>query len=162
ALVGAVTEAVASLRERLPGPDVTSQQLRERSWWSGPRLFVLVDDYDLVASGQNPLLPLVELLGQARDVDLHLVVTRRSGGAGRALFDPVLGRLRELASPGMVMAGTRDEGALVGDVKPSPQPPGRGWLVSRRRGKELVQVAMVDPPGAELASAFLGTSDQTA
>ena len=32
------------------------QQLRDRSWWTGPELFVLVDDYDLVASGPtNPL-----------------------------------------------------------------------------------------------------------
>ncbi len=160
ALSDAVKEAVGSLRERLPGPEVTAQQLRSRSWWSGPRLFFLVDDYDLVASAsQNPLLPLVELLGQARDIDLNLVVTRRSGGAGRAMFDPVLGRIRELGSPGLVMAGTRDEGALVGDVKPGPQPPGRGWLVSRKKGKELVQIAVVPGPHDAEEPAGLGTSD---
>ncbi len=143
----AIAEAVTSLRRRLPGPEVTAEELRNRTWWQGPRLFVVVDDYDLVAAAAtNPLLPLVELLGQARDVDLHLVVTRRAGGAGRAMFDPVLGRLRELSSPGLVMAGTRDEGALVGEVKPGPQPAGRGWLVRRREGNELVQIAWAEAP----------------
>lgn len=143
ALRAAVAEAAAAMRDRLPGPDVTPDQLRERSWWHGPQLFVLVDDYDLVAAApSNPLLPLVDLLGQARDIGLHVVVTRRSGGAGRALYDPVLGRLRELGVPGLVMSGTKDEGPLVGDVKPSAQPAGRGWLVRRREGAELVQLAL--------------------
>src|SRR5690606_10144417 len=89
----AAMRAVAdSLRRRLPGPDVTPRELRERSWWSGPDVYVLVDDYDLVAPGgatANPLLPLVEFLAQAKDVGLHLVVARRCGGAARTLYDPV-------------------------------------------------------------------------
>ena len=31
------------------------QQLRDRSWWSGPEIYVVVDDYDMVAAN-NPLL----------------------------------------------------------------------------------------------------------
>ncbi|GAA1287157.1 type VII secretion protein EccC [Pseudonocardia aurantiaca] len=144
-------EVAASLRGRLPGPDVTARALRERSWWSGPEVYVVVDDYDLVAPGggtANPLLPLVEFLPQAKDVGLHLVVARRSGGAGRALFDPLLGRLRELAAPGLVMNGSPEEGALLGTVKPGPEPPGRGTLVDRRRGNRRVQLAWLEPdPG---------------
>jgi S-DNA-T family DNA segregation ATPase FtsK/SpoIIIE len=134
------------LERRLPGPDLTAQALRERSWWHGPECFVLVDDYDLVAAGtHHPLLPLVDYLAQARDVGLHLIVARRCGGAGRALYDPVIQRLRELASPGLVLSGDRDEGPLVGPVRPGPQPPGRGWLVTRSEGVRLVQLAL--PPG---------------
>jgi len=136
-------ESVAGyMRRRIPGPEVTAQQLRDRSWWTGPECFVLVDDYDLVAGGpMNPLLPLLEFLPQARDLGLHLVLTRRSGGAARALFEPVIQRLRELSTPGLVMSGDREEGALLGTVRPSPLPPGRGWLVTRRRTVGLVQVA---------------------
>ncbi|MGL5857224.1 MAG: type VII secretion protein EccCa [Angustibacter sp.] len=142
ALAEDVRELVKSLEARLPGPEVTAEQLRTRSWWSGPRVLMLVDDYDLVsAASDNPLLPLVPLLGQSRDIDFHLIVTRRAGGAGRAMFDPVLGRIRELGSSGMMMSGPRDEGVLIGDVKPSTQPPGRGWLVRRKEGKELIQLA---------------------
>lgn len=144
----AADEVAASLRRRLPGKDVTPKMLRERSWWSGPEVYVLVDDYDLVTPGNgtaHPLLPLVEFLPQAKDVGLHVVVTRRCGGAGRALYDPLLGRLRELAAPGLVMNGSSDEGALLGSVKPSLLPPGRGTLVDRRRGARRLQLAWLPP-----------------
>jgi S-DNA-T family DNA segregation ATPase FtsK/SpoIIIE len=142
-----LTESVAGYMEnRLPGPDVTSQQLRDGSWWTGPDCYVLVDDYDLVAAGPtNPLQPLLEYLAQARDIGLHLVLTRRSGGAGRALYEPVIQRLRELSSPGLVLSGDRDEGALLGTVRPGPLPPGRGWLVTRREGVRLIQLAHLPP-----------------
>ena len=142
-----LAELVVYLGARLPGPGVTQEQLRTRSWWSGPEIYVLIDDYDLVAhTGANPVAQLMDLLGQAKDVGLHLVVARRSGGASRALFEPVLSRLRDLASPGLVMSGNRDEGNLVGAVRPCAMPPGRGTLVSRRAGQRLVQVAWQPPP----------------
>jgi S-DNA-T family DNA segregation ATPase FtsK/SpoIIIE len=90
-------------------------------------------------------VPLVEFLAQAKDVGLHLVVARRCGGAGRALFDPLLGRLRELAVPGLVMNGSPDEGALVESVKPASLPPGRATLVDRRRGARRIQIAWLPP-----------------
>ncbi|RAO14349.1 putative WD repeat-containing protein [Micromonospora noduli] len=145
----AFAQGLASIRSalsnRLPGPDVTTAQLRDRSWWKGPDLYILVDDYDLVASGgSNPLSALHELLPQARDIGLHLIVTRRVGGVSRALYEPVLQRLRELDSPGLLMSGNREEGAVFGTLRPSPQPPGRGTLVRRRDGQQLIQTALVD------------------
>ncbi|MEV0425437.1 type VII secretion protein EccCa [Micromonospora sp. NPDC050495] len=135
-----------ALQNRLPGPDVTTAQLRDRSWWKGPDLYILVDDYDLVASGgNNPLSALHELLPQARDIGLHLIITRRVGGLARALYEPVLQRLRELDSPGLLMSGSREEGAVFGNLRPSPQPPGRGTLVRRRDGQQLIQTAWTEP-----------------
>ncbi|NMO93440.1 type VII secretion protein EccCa [Actinomycetospora sp. TBRC 11914] len=146
ALTAAVTDLEASLRRRLPGPDVTPEQLRARTWWTGPEVFLLVDDYDLVAAPSgNPLAPLVDLLAQAKDVGLHLVVARRAGGSARAMFEPLLTRLRELATPGLVGNGSRDEGPLVGAARPGPRPPGRAVLVTRRHGETLVQLAWRDP-----------------
>jgi S-DNA-T family DNA segregation ATPase FtsK/SpoIIIE len=136
------------MRRRLPGPDVTPVQLRTRSWWTGPECFVLVDDYDLVAAGSNPLVGLLDLLSQAGDVGLHLIIARRSGGAARAMFEPILGRLRELATPGLVLSGDREEGALVGSVRPQSLPPGRCLLVDRRNGGRLVQLAYLAPAEA--------------
>ncbi len=107
---------------------------------------MLVDDYELVATaGRNPLPPLLEYLPQARDIGLHLIVARASGGAARSMFDPMLQRMRELGSPGVVLSGSKEEGPLLGDVKPSPQPPGRGSLVRRRNGSALVQIAWQEP-----------------
>jgi ESX secretion system protein EccC len=141
-----VTEVAQAMAERLPGPDVTPDQLRKRNWWRGSDLYVLVDDYDLVAGGAgNPLTALVEYLPQARDIGLHLIVARRSGGAGRAMFDPVVQQLKEIGTPGIVLSGDRDEGPLLGTVRPSIQPPGRGTLVGRRGDVQLVQLAWLPP-----------------
>ncbi|MGC4875952.1 type VII secretion protein EccCb [Micromonospora sp. DT43] len=136
----------AAMQNRLPGPEVTTAQLRDRSWWKGPDLYILVDDYDLVASGgSNPLSALYELLPQSRDIGLHLIVTRRAGGVSRALYEPVLQRLRELDASGLLMSGNREEGAVLGNLRPSRQPAGRGTLVRRRDGQQLIQTAWVDP-----------------
>lgn len=130
------------LRGRLPGPDVTTEQLRTRTWWSGPEAWVVVDDYDLVVSSTgNPLAPLVPFLAQARDVGLHVVLARRSGGAGRAMYEPVLQALRDLAAPGLVLSGSPDEGALIGGVRPEPAVPGRARFVTRDAGRQVVQLA---------------------
>ncbi|HMM93839.1 type VII secretion protein EccCa [Phycicoccus sp.] len=144
--VAAVEGITEFLRSRLPGPDVTPEQLRARSWWSGAEVFFLVDDYDLVVtSSGSPLRPLVPLLAQAGDVGLHLVVTRRSGGASRALFEPVLQGLRDLGAPGVLLSGSPDEGMLIGRVKASVQPPGRARIVSRDLGDQVFQTAWQPP-----------------
>ena len=142
-----IADLAGTLHRRLPGPDVTPQQLRDRSWWSGPEVYLVVDDHDLVVTARsNPLAPLVELLAQARDIGFHLVLTRRVGGASRAFFEPVLQRLRELSTPGLLLAGDPAEGALVGGQKATAQPPGRGLLVVRGSAPQLVQVAQPTRP----------------
>jgi S-DNA-T family DNA segregation ATPase FtsK/SpoIIIE len=138
-----MSEAARAMAARLPGPDVTAERLR--NWWTGPELFVLVDDYDLVATGlDNPLLALLPYLPQGRDIGLHVVLTRRTGGASRALFETFVARLRDVGSPGLMLSGDRNEGPLLGGLKPEPLPPGRGRLVDRRRAPSLVQVADPD------------------
>ena len=143
-LDAALPAVVERLRSRLPGASVTQRQLRDRSWWSGPELYVVVDDYDLVAgAGMNPLAPLAELLPHARDVGLHLVLARHSGGAARAMFDPVLAAMKNLGCAGLMMSASPDEGVLFGGVRSGPLPAGRGILVSRA-GEQLIQVAVAD------------------
>jgi S-DNA-T family DNA segregation ATPase FtsK/SpoIIIE len=145
-LEGIMKDAAISMNKRLPGPDVTQEQLKNRSWWTGPELFVVVDDYDLVVSStNNPLRPLAEFLPQAKDVGLHVIAARRTGGAARSTMDPVIGKLKEIAAPGIIMNGSRDEGMLLGNVRPGPQPPGRGIMVSRKTGKQLVQISWIQP-----------------
>jgi S-DNA-T family DNA segregation ATPase FtsK/SpoIIIE len=137
-----IAQVCTVLRERMPGPSVTSERLRNRSWWHGPEVFVLVDDYDLVASGPtNPIAPLLEYLAQSRDVGLHLVVTRRSSGARQVMTEPVIQRLLELKQPRILLSGGSEEDPLLRSVRMGPQPPGRGWLVTRRGEGQEVQLA---------------------
>ncbi|MGP4057326.1 type VII secretion protein EccCb [Mycobacterium sp. 4D054] len=147
----AATSRTAALTERLnarmPDEFVTQQQLRDRSWWSGPDIYVIVDDYDLVAGATgNPLAPLADFLPHAKDLGLHVIVARRSGGAARAMFDPVLARMRDMGCAGVMMSASPDEGVLLGATRPTPLPPGRATLSVRGRPDELVQTAWVEPP----------------
>lgn len=57
------------------------------------------------------------------------------------MYEPVSQSLRDLAAPGIMLSSSPDEGALVGRVKGSAQPPGRGRLVSRELGEQVVQLA---------------------
>jgi DNA segregation ATPase FtsK/SpoIIIE, S-DNA-T family len=143
-----INDSREALGARLPPADLTPAQLRTRSWWKGADLFLIIDDYDLVAGATNPLLPIAELIPQARDIGLHVIVARSAGGASRAMFDPVIQRIREMGSPGLIMSGSKDEGVLLGNVKAQAQPPGRGFLVERRAGSRLIQVALVDQAAA--------------
>jgi S-DNA-T family DNA segregation ATPase FtsK/SpoIIIE len=141
----AATETAQALERRLPRSDLTADELRTRSWWKGPDVYVVVDDYDMVTTGgTNPLQPLLPFLPQARDVGLHVILARRVAGAARAFYDPILGPLKELGTAGIVLAGDPQEGALLGTARPSAMPPGRGLLVRRRERPELVQIATSD------------------
>ncbi|PWV47218.1 S-DNA-T family DNA segregation ATPase FtsK/SpoIIIE [Nocardiopsis sp. L17-MgMaSL7] len=142
---GVAGELAGLVRKRLPGPDVTPRQLRERSWWEGLEVFVFVDDLDMVAGRSNPLSPLADLLTQGADLGLHLVTARRTGGASRSMFDPVSQTLTDMATPGLLFSGDRMEGRLANGVVSRRLPPGRALLARRGRPPEQVQVAWTDP-----------------
>ncbi|MDQ8706848.1 type VII secretion protein EccCa [Streptomyces sp. LHD-70] len=139
-------EALAGLmKRRTPSPDVTAQELRDRSWWQGPTVYVVIDDYDLVSnSSGNPLAPLTELLPFARDVGVRFILARNTAGAGRSAYEPFMQRIKELGAQGVVLSGDPNEGDILGNVRPRPMPQGRGTFVSRRRGNPLVQTGLVD------------------
>ena len=136
----ALRDTATTLKTRLPGPDVTPTQLANRSWWTGPDIYVVIDDLDLVSD--MALAPLVELLPHARDIGLHIVVARKAGGIGRALFGQFLSNLRDTQPAVFVMDSARDEGAMFG-IKPAAQPPGRGQLGIGGQLVGLCQAAMV-------------------
>jgi S-DNA-T family DNA segregation ATPase FtsK/SpoIIIE len=145
----AVAELAGGIVERLPPASLSPEAIAARSWWRGPEFYVVVDDYDLVASpAGSPLAPLVELLAQGRDLGLHVVVARRAGGMARGGLEPLLSRLRDLHAPGLILSGEASEGPIIGLHRATSQPPGRGLLVRRRQRPVLVQT--VDAVGAAM------------
>ncbi len=152
------TESVSALRAeleaRLPGADVSREELLRGPSWSGPRHYLLVDDYDLVPSAtENPLTALIGLLAHGRDVGLHLVVTRRVGGMSTSSFEGFLQRLLELRTPGLLMSGSPSEGNLLGGHRAQELPAGRGLLIRREGKPGLVQTALAprdEPEAARL------------
>ncbi|MEW2520808.1 type VII secretion protein EccCa [Actinacidiphila alni] len=140
--------AALSVGKRVPAADISPENLARRDWWSGPLLFVLIDDYDLFSGAPgtpSPMTPLLPLLSQAPYIGLHLVVARSTSSAMRAMMDPLLRRLWELGNPALVFSYPKEEGKFIGEAKPRALPVGRAQLVTRRSVK-LVQTGLVDPP----------------
>jgi DNA segregation ATPase FtsK/SpoIIIE, S-DNA-T family len=142
AYAGQLAETLAG---RVPPAGLTARDLQDRTWWNGPELYLVVDDYDLLEGASSPLRPLFEYLPSGREIGFHMVVTRRSGGIARALMtDPVIARTRELGAVSLLLSADPREGAIVGGVRGSELPPGRGTLVRRRMDNEVVQVLLSD------------------
>ncbi|MEU2227599.1 type VII secretion protein EccCa [Streptomyces sp. NPDC018347] len=141
-----VTGVGRALAERTPGQDISPARMRLADWWTGPRLFVLVDDYDLVAQPmQTPLEPLLEHLPLGYEVGVHVIVARAAAGAIRGVNDPLVRRILEVNSPGLLLSCPPSEGHVFG-VKPRVLPPGRGLYVTRRRTTQI-QTAVAAPEG---------------
>lgn len=139
-----VTALVDLMRRRTPSASVTAQQLRDRSWWQGPDVYVIVDDYDLVStSSGNPLAVLTEMLPFARDVGVRFIIARNTAGASRGAYESFMQRIQELGAQGVLLSGDPNEGDIIGNVRPRPMPPGRGIFISRRRGNPLVQTGLM-------------------
>ncbi len=138
-----VKQIADAMRTRLAGikVDPTAQEIPR---WDGPKLFVLIDDYEMIAAAQpNPIHALLEFLPQARDIGLHVVITRSAGGSGGASFEPLMKRLKELGTPGLLLSGSKDEGAVLHGAKLESMPPGRGKLVDRRIGTKVIQTPLM-------------------
>jgi S-DNA-T family DNA segregation ATPase FtsK/SpoIIIE len=135
-----VADAVAGLHPRMPSSEVSPEQLRRRDWWSGPQLFILIDDYDMLAGQDNPLLPLIPYLSQGADIGFHLVLTRGAANVMRMSMDPLIRRLQETNSPDVALSCPPSEGPLLGGIKPRHLPAGRALLCTRR-GARLIQTA---------------------
>ncbi|MEV5442163.1 type VII secretion protein EccCa [Streptomyces sp. NPDC052644] len=128
------------LEKRLPDDQASPEDLVPGSWGSGPRIVVLVDDYDvLTTAGQAPMAPFLPYIPSAVDIGLHFVLTHRVAGASRAIYEPLVQALRESGSSALVMTGDRSEGQLFPGVYASPQPPGRGVLIRRGMPNSLIQ-----------------------
>ncbi|MEU4200775.1 type VII secretion protein EccCa [Streptomyces sp. NPDC026294] len=137
---GLATGISTVLEQRLPDDSARLEDLEPGSWGGGPRIVVLVDDYDvLTTAGQDPLAPFLPYIPSAVDIGLHFVLTRRVAGASRGIYEPLVQGLRESGSSALVMAGDRGEGQLFPGVYASWQPPGRGVLIRRGRPNRLIQ-----------------------
>ncbi|MFB8281066.1 type VII secretion protein EccCa [Nocardia colli] len=147
-VAGALPAFAAKMRERRAPDEVTQQELRDRSWWSGPEVFVVIDDYHMVAQRgmPNPLDPLRDIVVDGRDIGLHVIAARNIAQADSAMYDNVLGQMRNLNSSGLIMDGSKMDGTMLGDVRPAPQPTGRGIFVEPLLARrDLVQSAMPSP-----------------
>jgi type VII secretion protein EccCb len=154
ALDESVKALAVLLQKRLPPADLTTTQLRSRSWWSGPDIVLLVDDWHMVvaaAGGVPPMAPLWPLLPAAADIGLHLIVTCQMSQAQRATMDRFVGAAYGAGTPTLFLSGEKTEFPSSA-FKLKRRPPGQALLVSPD-AKEVIQAAYVDPPEEEVSAA---------
>ncbi|TDQ44662.1 type VII secretion protein EccCa [Actinorugispora endophytica] len=139
--------AAQAMKERLPGPDITPERIRKRDWWTGPELFIVIDDLEMVAgSGPSPLTPLLPLLSQGAEIGMHLILVHAAGGFGRASGDPVIRSLIDSNTPSIMLSTPPSEGMLFGNIRAQKLPTGRAIWISRR---DPIEVQLVIAEGTE-------------
>ncbi|MER5780020.1 type VII secretion protein EccCa [Streptomyces sp. NPDC002039] len=147
ALKDLVDGAARAVRTRVPGPDIAPARMRLADWWTGPRLFILVDDYDMVGSNpaHPPFEPLLPHLSLGWEVGLHLIVARSASGAGRGMGDALMRRLQEVNTPSLLFSCPPSEGYVLGNTKGRLLPPGRATRIARRRTVQVQTAFLGDP-----------------
>ncbi|MFC8671141.1 type VII secretion protein EccCa [Streptomyces griseorubiginosus] len=144
-----VAGSARALKTRAPGPDITPARMRLADWWKGPRLFVLIDDYDMIGGSNafdHPFAPLFDHLALGHEVGLHVVAVRSATGAGRGLNDQLLRRLDEVNTPGLLLSCPPSEGYVFGNTKPRNLPAGRALSIVRRKAT-LIQTGLAGAEG---------------
>ena len=134
----AIKALAVNLQKRLPPPDLTTAQLRSRSWWTGPDVVLLVDDWHMIVAASGvvpPMAPLFPLLPAAADIGLHIIVTCQMSQAHRATMDKFVGAAYGAGSPTMFLSG-REAGVPVqrDQAQAPPAWPGISRLAGRKRG----------------------------
>jgi type VII secretion protein EccCb len=143
--VAALTdELAATLARREPPPGLSAEELLSRTWWSGPEIFLIIDDIQQFPPGfDSPFHKAAPWVTRSADVGLHVIATRSFGGWSSAGSDPLLRSLHQANSPLLVMDADPDEGFIRGKMKGGPLPRGRGLLMAEDTGV-FVQVAATE------------------
>ncbi|MCH9730373.1 MAG: type VII secretion protein EccCb [Actinomycetia bacterium] len=146
-LEASVKALATNLAQRLPPAELTPAQLRSRSWWSGPDIVLLVDDWHMiVAAGgmMSPMAPLSPLIPASADIGLHLIVTCQMSQAHRSTMDKFVGAAYGAGTPTMFLSGEKQDFPSR-EIVVKNRPPGQAFYVTPDV-KEVIQATYVDPP----------------
>jgi len=128
-------------RDLPPGVDAATREAR--SWWTGPEIFILIDDYHLVVPRQNLKDPIMWAMAPwleneplargfhfviARDSADFLLVTQR---------DPLLRRLVQDQAPTLMLSGSKWDGEMGGIKFERFGTPGRAKYVQHAQSRRV-------------------------
>ena len=142
----AIRELVAELDSRQPPPGTTQEEMMTKTFWSGPEIFVVIDDAGVWPTMDNPLMGLGGHIEGARDTGLHVfAATAVANWNQAAIGSSVLGKLRASLAPILILDGRRDAGKIVGDIYAEPQRPGKATYFTRS-GTVGALIGWSEPP----------------
>ena len=142
----AIRQVVAELDNRQPPPGTTQQEMMTKKFWSGPEIFVVIDDAGLWPVMDNPLAALAVHVEQARDTGLHILAgTAVANWNQVAIGSSLLGKMRASLAPTLILDGRRDAGKIMGDLVAEPQRPGKALYFTRSATTGAL-IAWSNPP----------------
>jgi len=139
-------ELASALRDRLPPPGLSQEQLLSRPAWDGPHHFVLIDDeHELRPAGglgkAAATAPLWSLIERSREIGLHVICARLPGNwAGVSAMSPFLQKLTGSRAPTLFMDNDPQAVKVFGRRSAQQLSPGRGLLVTTEGTVEGVLV----------------------
>ena len=151
-----MTDLAGRLADRAPAAGLSLEESLAHQW-SGPRMFLIIDDAERLGSGafDSPLdvrapngMTMAQLIGAASDVGLHVLYTRSFGtwiNGQRA--DPIIATMVQANAPLLMMDSNPDPGFIIGRFRGHAMPPGRGLLISSSESARYTQVAI--PSGGQ-------------
>ena len=111
---------LCDLASRTVPNDISASARKARSWWTGPEIFIIIDDYQIVAPRHSDpaihkLAPWVQ--NDSLERGFHFIIARQAGGLMAAEnSDPLLRQLSADRAPTILLSADKFEGG-VGDVK---------------------------------------------
>lgn len=127
---------VLSAQRRMPDRELSLEELHARSWWDGPDIFVIVDDYqmvdDRVSPFPSPLLHLTDFIEDGWALGVHFLIARNMEQASSARIGPVMSKMT--AATGLMLSGDRNEGPVIGNHRPERLVEGRTKVVDLGAG----------------------------
>ena len=103
-----------------------------KKFYSGPEIFVVIDDAGVWSTMDNPLMNLGPHVEGARATGLRIFAgTAVANWNQVAIGSSVLGKLRASLAPILIMDGRRDAGKDVADIYAEPQRPGKAIYFTR-------------------------------
>ena len=138
--------------ERRPPENATTH---ERAQWrfSGPRFFIVIDDLHLFnapgSSMTSRLMPALEpVIERGRQMGVHVLASLNGSKWQATNASNKMVTAMDRAGAGvLILDGTREDGVIVDGLRAAARAPGRGELVYRKAGRQLMQVAL--PPAGK-------------
>lgn len=149
---------VRLMASRRPGDDATSDELRSRTYFTGPEVYVFIDNFGAIAEGYMAKtafdevevggLTVTKLLATGVDLGVHFIIADGIEFSDRVKASPLLMALRNaMMTPILQLAAqpsTNSPIAQAFHLKPARWRPGMGRIIVDAEDHAMVQTALID------------------
>ncbi len=144
--------------QRRPSDDASIEQLRNRTYFTGPEVYVFIDGFASLADGfmarsvfdelEVGRMTIAKLLATGIDLGVHFIISDNGGFAERVKSSAFLQALRDnMMTPILQLAGPPSSGDPIGQafhLKPSRWRTGQGRIIVDAEDYTMVQTALID------------------